>query len=117
MSLTVLFSDNKGKLRQINIYRIYLHAISIADICYFDGTHITQQAYDEIFILKHIKICWPNQHSPTKGGWLVWRRFLGSFSDGNRYIFQPLGIWNDIAVLHHDHEWYIATPRRARIPK
>jgi hypothetical protein len=47
----------------------------------------------------------------------VWRHFLGSISDGNRYIFQPFGSWNDISDLHHDHEWYIATPRRALIQK
>jgi hypothetical protein len=23
----------------------------------------------------------------------------------------PLGKWNDLTKLHHDHEWYIATPR------
>jgi hypothetical protein len=44
ISLAVLFSQNKGELKQINICRIYLQAISMSDICNFDGTLITQQA-------------------------------------------------------------------------
>jgi hypothetical protein len=67
--------------------------------------------------MKNSNIRWPNQHRPSKGGWLVWRLFLGSFSNINRYMFQPLGSWKYIAVLHHDHEWYIATPQRALIQK
>jgi hypothetical protein len=117
MSLAVLFSQNKGKLRKINICRIYLQSILTADICNFDGTLITQKSYDGTFVMKKSNISWPNQHRPSKGGWLVWRRFLGSFSSGNIYILQPLGSWNDLAVLHHDHEWYIFTPQRALIQK
>jgi hypothetical protein len=41
MSLAILFSQNKGKLRQINICHIYLDGISTADTCNFDGTRIT----------------------------------------------------------------------------
>jgi hypothetical protein len=32
-------------------------------------------------------------------------------------FFQPLGKWKELAVLHHDHEWYIATPYCALIQK
>jgi hypothetical protein len=117
MSLAVLFSQNKGELIQINIYRIYLGAISIPDICNFDGTRITQQSYDGTFVMKNLNIFWPNQHRPSKGGWLVWRRFLRSIADRNRYVFQPLGKWKELAVLNHDHEWYIITPHRALIQK
>jgi hypothetical protein len=99
MSIAVLFSNNKGELRQINICRIYLQAISTADVCNFDDTRMAQQAYDGSFILKNTNICWPNQHRPSKGGWLVWHRFLGSFFDGNRYIFQPLVSWKDVKLL------------------
>jgi hypothetical protein len=77
MSLAVLFSQNKGELIQINICRIYLQAISTSDICNFDGTQITQQLYDGTFVMKNPNILWPNQHRPSKGGWLIWRRFLG----------------------------------------
>jgi hypothetical protein len=42
LSLAVLFSHNKVELRQINICRIYLQAISTADICNFDGTHMME---------------------------------------------------------------------------
>jgi hypothetical protein len=69
------------------------------------------------FFMNNSNIHWPNQHRLSKGGWLVWRRFLGSISNGNRYIFQPLGNWKELAVLHHDHEWYIATPHHALIQK
>jgi hypothetical protein len=115
MSLAVLFSQNKGELIQINICRIYLQAILTSDICNFDGTWITQQAYDGTFIMKNSNIRCPNQHRPQNGGWLVWRRFLRSISDGEIYIFQHLGNWKDLAVLHHDHEWYSVTPQRALI--
>jgi hypothetical protein len=67
--------------------------------------------------MKKPNIRWPNQRRPSKGGWLVWRRFLGSISDGNRYVLQPLGKWSELAVFHHDHEWYIATPHRSLIQK
>jgi hypothetical protein len=117
MSLAVSFSQNKGELIKINICRIYPQAISMSDICNFDGTHITQQTYDGTFVMKNPNICWPNQRRISKGGWLVWRWFLGSIADGNRYIFQPLGKRKELAVLHHDHEWYIATPHRALIQK
>jgi hypothetical protein len=117
VSLAVLFSQNKGELIQINICRIYLQAFSTADICNFDGTRIAQQAYDGTFVMKNSNIRWLNQHRPSKVGWLVWRRFLGSFSDGNIYIFQPLDNWRDLAVLHPDHEWYIVTPKRTIIQK
>jgi hypothetical protein len=56
MSLAVLFSQNKGELIQINICRIYLQAISTSDICNFDGTRITQQAYDGTFVMKNPNI-------------------------------------------------------------
>jgi hypothetical protein len=115
MSLAVLFSQKKGELIQINICRIYLQAISMSDICNFDGTSITQQSYNCTFVMKNPNICWPNQHRPSKGGWLVWRRLLGSISDGNRYIFQPLGKWKALAILQYDHEWYIDTPHHALI--
>jgi hypothetical protein len=107
MSLSVLFTNNKGELRQIKIFRIYLQAISMTGICNFNVTRITQQAYDGTFFQRDTNIRWLNQHRPTKGEWLVWRQFPGSFSDGNRYILRLLGKWNDIVVLHHDHEWFI----------
>jgi hypothetical protein len=54
---------------------------------------------------------------PSKGGWLVRRCFLRSIATGNRYILQPLVKWNDLGILHHDREWYIATPHHALIQK
>jgi hypothetical protein len=111
ISLDVLFkSSMKGELIQINICQLFLQAISILDICDMDGIHITQQAYDGTFMQNRTNIHWPNQHRPSKGGWLIWRRFRRSLSDGNIYIFTPLGKWNDLTKLHHDHEWYISAP-------
>jgi hypothetical protein len=72
MSLAVLFSQNKGKLKQINICQIiYLQAISSSDICKIDGMCITQQTYDGIFVMKNPNLGWSNQHGPSKGGWLI----------------------------------------------
>jgi hypothetical protein len=31
--------------------------------------------------------------------------------------FPFLGSWNELVILHHDHEWYISTPQRALIQK
>jgi hypothetical protein len=63
-----LLSKNKGELININICWIYLQAISMSDICNFDGTHITHQVYDGTFVMKKTNIRWPNQHRPSKGG-------------------------------------------------
>jgi hypothetical protein len=90
ISLVVSFTSTKRELIQINICRLFLQAISISDICDTDGIHITQQAYDGTFVQKRTNIRSPNQHRPSKGGWLIWRRFRHSFSHGSRYIFTPI---------------------------
>jgi hypothetical protein len=94
-----------------------LQAISISNLCNFFDTRITQQAYDGFCFPKATNIRWPNQQKQKKGGWLSWCSFLGANSDGNRYILQPLGQCNAVSLLHHDHERYIATPRRTLIQK
>jgi hypothetical protein len=80
----------KGELIEIDICRLFLQVISISDICDTDGIRITQQAYDGTFVQNRTNIHWPTQHHPSKGGWRTWRRFLRSFSDGNRCMFTPL---------------------------
>jgi hypothetical protein len=89
MYLAVLLTSIKGELVQINICRLFLQVISISDICDTNGIRITQQAYDGTFLQKRTNIRWPNQHRPSKGGWLIWRRLLRSCSDGNQYMFTP----------------------------
>jgi hypothetical protein len=91
MSLAVLFTSIKGELIQMNICRLFLQVTSISDICDTGGIRITQQAYNGTSVQKRTIISWPNQHRPSRGGWLIWRCFLRSFSDGNRYMFTPLG--------------------------
>jgi hypothetical protein len=117
MSLDVIFTSIKGELRQINICRTYFQAISTSNISNVDGTRITQQAFDGTFMQKAMNIRWPNQQLPTKGGWLIWHHLFQSISDANQYILQHLCSWNDVSVLYHDYELYIATPRRALIQK
>jgi hypothetical protein len=116
-SLTTLFTNIKGELQHINMYHIFFHAISISDITEFDGTCLTQKAYDAIRSDNHPTIRWPNQQRPTKGGWRVWQRLLLSISDNNRYLLQPLCQWYDASTWHHLGEWFTSTTNRTLMNK
>jgi hypothetical protein len=93
MYLATLHTCRKGELWQINRCRIYLRVISVSDITDFDGNRVLQTCYDRLHSVDNINIRWPNQQRPTKGGWKIWRKFLLSISDDNRYLLQPLVDW------------------------
>jgi hypothetical protein len=61
MTLVILFASHNGKLRHINMCRIFLHAISVSAITGFDGTHLNQKAYEGIRSDDYPTNWWPNQ--------------------------------------------------------
>jgi hypothetical protein len=84
MSLASNTTYTKGELRQLNMCRIYIRVISIADITDFDGTRIKQTSYDGKRDDTRHTTRWPNQQQHTKGGWHIWQRFFLTVSDSNR---------------------------------
>jgi hypothetical protein len=112
MSLAATFACTKGELHQLNMCRIYLRVISVAEITNFDGTHIKQTSYDGKRNNTRHTIRWHNQQLPTKGGVCIWQYFLLAVSDSNRYLQQPLGKWFDISLWHHQGEWFIESNKR-----
>jgi hypothetical protein len=117
MSLAVLFTTHKGKIQQINMCRIFLGAIYVSGITDFDGISILQQSYDGTRTDNYPTIRRHNQQHPTKGRLLVWGHFLHHISDNNRYLLQPLGLWNDVSTWYHRGEWFISTHNRTLVHK
>src|SRR5512145_2699248 len=93
-------------IRKFNYCRLYLGAVTLADITNAAGTHIDASIYDGHKIERSNMPCrnWHlvHQKNPNNTSWAVWRRILRSFTTTPKgttlKLSQPLGNWTDIAL-------------------
>ena len=87
------FSPNE--LRFINQCRLYLQALSIADITTLDGRSITEEAWNvrRTKSFKESRLHWPEQRRPSRQAIVTWRKALAHTGHRNRRLSEPLGKW------------------------
>lgn len=79
----------------INQCRLYLQAITFADITTFDGTEIPNEIYHVRSKLRDSRIQFPRQKRPTKDAIHKWQYFIKYISNDKRQLWTPLGEWED----------------------
>jgi hypothetical protein len=97
----VMARYGKSDLKTLNECRLYLHAITLADISTIKGDTLTEQAYNGKRADQHLhNLEWPRQpHTLSKSHWDLWKKaltkcFLWHDSDQNtRRLQHPLGNW------------------------
>jgi hypothetical protein len=85
----------RGEIRRINYCRLYLQAITIADLASPDGEVLDNCKLNGTMSLQSSRTRWLhiNQDKPSQKEWQLWKRanLLWSFSDGRLKI--PLKAW------------------------
>ena len=110
--MKVLTSSNipPNVWKQFNQCRLYLHVISLADICTGDGLYICENAFKGTFIhgTSRNNISWPPRESPSRASWRIWSDCLIKlFCEGtNGKLSSRLGSWYPIDSCYQ-WEWYI----------
>jgi hypothetical protein len=66
---------SRDTMEKLNAVCLYLGALTLADICNENGTHIKTWALTGSKQAK-VLLPWPNQGKPSEHCWVVWRRFL-----------------------------------------
>lgn len=109
-------STNASKhLCAINRCRIFLKAITIADITTSDGKKIRRnvwegQANEDKYWERH-QLNWPQQGRPSNSDWQHWRSALKCLLipyTATRYLSSPLGEWCESEC--NNWKWFLDTP-------
>ena len=98
----------KKELQEINMCRLYLQVVTLADITEGNGNHITTYAAEGERDLSRIsKWKWPNIPYPPSSAWAKWRGAINAtFLSGNtRSLTRPLRKW--INVPHQNWIWFL----------
>ena len=120
-----------GKLRVFNKCRIYLRALTLADITRGDGEALLRDAWNGVNSFQcRTDLHWPQQQRPPGSDWTIWRECLGSMfnvSESRLHLPKRLGAWFDdcapssfldteIDRLYslEDGEWVFRTPLRSQ---
>ena len=85
----------KKDLESINQCRIYLQAITVADLTNEEGTQITKEAWNVRMgkNFKKSRIKWPNQNRPGRAAIVMWKSALKNLGHINRILDAPLRKW------------------------
>jgi hypothetical protein len=91
----------KTDLYKVNMCRMHLQAITIADITDGSGELITLNAWNGKRALPHTKrYNWGLQPSPPATFWTVWKKALKHLCGRERRLLQPLGHWTREGCEH-----------------
>ena len=104
----VRFGYTKKKLQLLNKCRIYLHAISLADIVNGRGNQISKnylQGHRDV--ARRSTFSWPDTKRPGYSAWCTWSsaiREVFCINDTGVTLKNPLGVWEHIQYC--DWDWY-----------
>jgi len=121
--IMALGSFTPAQIRKINYCRLYLNAVTLADICSADGTRFDKEAFHG-HKLEYQEVPCRNWHcvyqqKPDGKTWALWRRALRMLSTaqrGNRLrLPQPLGDWT-VPTSEMRRTWtYYLSPDRSNL--
>ena len=102
MDIALQFNFTIEKLRQINLCRLYLQVLSIADITAANGRTLLQEVIQGSRVQHHTSsLHWPSLQRPSN--WSAWRILLQHLVQGNT-LKSPFGKWIDNP--HQQWEWF-----------
>jgi hypothetical protein len=88
-------------LHKVNICRLHLQVLTIADITEGCGEQLTWNAWQGHRALPHInKYKCSLQPRPPESFWAVWQRAIASLCGRERRLLQPLGHWTEEGCKH-----------------
>ena len=96
----------KQQLCIINRCRIFLQAITMADITDSSGNTVTEEAYEGKIDPNRVSgMVWPNQQRPPPKAWELWKEAITTIwcQTGSRRLREPLGVWTKAS--HQDFKW------------
>ena len=95
-------------LRQLNACRLFLQVLTVADIADGTGTMICPNVLQG---MRHIDrrslYGWPEQASPSKQAWRLWRSCLQQALCTGKKLTTPLGSWLHPEPLHQSWSWFV----------
>ena len=96
---------NPARLSRLNKCRMFLHAISVADICNAAGTQVLADAWTGKRATGRRKMSWPRQPPAKALGWIHWQAALTEAYGLSRFqkLSNPLGDWLNESILD---AWY-----------
>ena len=96
----------KQQLCTINRCRIFLQAVTMADITDSSGNSVTAEAYEGKIDPTTISgIMWPNQQRPPPRAWELWKEAITNVwcRTRSRRLREPLGEWSKAS--YQDFKW------------
>ena len=100
---------NAADLSHFNQCRLYLKALTLADLTTSDGSQLTQSIMSGTHNGRtHQNLLWPEWGRPKASSWTVWRRILQLVFTNkvSLYLVQPLAAW-----INFDYtiwEWFVS---------
>jgi hypothetical protein len=93
-----------NNLKRLNLCRMFLKAVTVADITTGCGKYITGSAWEGRRDDSRESIYeWAAQGNPSGADWVLWRTSLSLLADNRRLLQQPLGRW---LPGRTGHKWY-----------
>jgi len=77
----------------VNQCRLFLKAITFADVVTFDGTKILEGIYEVQKSRRSSRILFPRQLRPPKKSRLKWQYFIDHIANTEGFLWVPLGGW------------------------
>ena len=128
--MDIVLSSKKFKpeaIQLVNYCRLYLQAVTIADIAEANGTHLDPALLrgSPSLLSSMTTLLWINQERPSEKAWGCWRRACQLFSTRNGTLFEPLGMWlyphkrlrREWKALYHEpsHRLFIRTQKEVQV--
>ena len=97
----------KSDIRTINNCRLYLQAVTIADLAKPEGTHPDTDLLqgNPITTTSTTTMITVTQEKPTEKAWELWKRCNRLWSDKESKLHKPLGDWN-VSVPEMRRNWW-----------
>ncbi|KAI2493807.1 hypothetical protein MHU86_20730 [Fragilaria crotonensis] len=104
-----------AQLRRLNYCRLYLQAVTLADLTVSNGCQLdhsklmgTPSLYSSA--TQYVQI---NQDQPSKKEWKLWRKANQLWSDQDGNLHHPMGAWTHASTLQRNqHFAYLIHPRK-----
>ena len=113
MNIFYSWGYNSKDLYLLNLCRLYLNVITVADISNFEGSHID----NDIMICKKArkrKLIWPNQIYPPLRSRRLWTQAIKRLCVDTNQLVSPLGRWTtdshqiwDVTIEHPSRTLFV----------
>lgn len=81
-------------IEKINLCRLYLEVLTLADIASGDGSTVEPDYYNgQRSAQRRSRLKWPRQANPPPPAWRLWRLAIDTLWSNNREIQPPLETW------------------------